>query len=251
MDPLTGALITGGANLIGSLFSSDTSAQNTQANIAAQQQMQAQTQSFNAGQAQIARDYNTQMSSTAYQRSSADMKAAGLNPSMMFGSGGPASVPSSPSASVSSPNMALSQRTSPLGNLGDAVKNSVSTAVNMKTMDELTAKIAQLQADKGVREAEKAFTEGPRTGLTQAETALTAARQKTEEQMPRLRSVEADIKQLEKPEAEVKASSARAVQALPRVVTDTASQGSWLGDKASSLISGARHIVNMFKPWSW
>jgi len=112
------SLIAGGASLLGSIFSSDTSAQNTQANIAAQEQMQQQTQSFNAGQAQMNRDFQQQMSGTAYQRSVADMQKAGLNPAMMFGSGGPASVPGGSSASVGTPNMALSQKGSALGGIG-------------------------------------------------------------------------------------------------------------------------------------
>lgn len=63
------------------------------------QQQQASAMNFDAQQAQIARDYNTTMSNTAYQRSVADMKAAGLNPILGVASGG-ASSPPSPSPSV-------------------------------------------------------------------------------------------------------------------------------------------------------
>lgn len=42
---------------------------------------------FNAEQAQIQRDWQEHMASTAYQRSAADMKAAGLNPAVIFGGG--------------------------------------------------------------------------------------------------------------------------------------------------------------------
>lgn len=46
-----------------------------------------------------AQAYNTEMSNTAYQRSAADMKAAGLNPMMMYGGMGAPSAPQSSAAS--------------------------------------------------------------------------------------------------------------------------------------------------------
>lgn len=57
---------------------------------------------FNAQQAQINRDYQERLSNTAYQRGVADMKAAGLNPYMVYSSGGSsASTPSGSSAYTS------------------------------------------------------------------------------------------------------------------------------------------------------
>ena len=58
---------------------------------------------FNAQEAQKQRDYETQMANTSYQRAAEDIKAAGLNPSMLLGAGGtPAPTPTASSASAGS-----------------------------------------------------------------------------------------------------------------------------------------------------
>lgn len=166
MDPMVAGLMTGGASLLGSWFSSDTSAKNTQAQIAAQEGMQAQTEQFNAQQSQLNRDFQAQMSNTAYQRASQDMQKAGLNPMMMFGSGGAASSPSGGSASVGTPSVPMPQTTSPLAGIGDAVGKVFSTAGAVQGLTKQQADIDLTRAEKHLRDEQSLKTnlEGIATG---------------------------------------------------------------------------------------
>lgn len=87
MDPL----LVGLGSLGGSLVTGAWNAYNASA-----------TNEFNAQQAQLNRDFQERMSSTAYQRGMADMRAAGLNPILAYQKGG-ASAPSGSSASGVNP----------------------------------------------------------------------------------------------------------------------------------------------------
>lgn len=180
MLPLIPSLITGGASLLGSMFSSDQSAKNTQMQIQGQQAMQKESEQFNADQAQITRDYQTSMSNTAYQRASKDMTSAGLNPMMMFGSGSAASSPSGATASISTPTMPYPQTKSALGSLGDAAAKAVSTAVEMKSFERMTQEIANLKATQALTGAQ-AITEAQRPGLVSAQEKATIAQKEKSE----------------------------------------------------------------------
>lgn len=54
---------------------------------------------FSAEQAQLTRDWQERLSNTAYSRAVSDMRNAGLNPALMFGSATASSTPSGATAS--------------------------------------------------------------------------------------------------------------------------------------------------------
>lgn len=85
---------------------------------------------FQAEQAQIQRDYETQMSNTAVQRQAEDMEKAGVNTAMAFSSGASgASTPSGASAHGSSAGTASA------GNTVGAVVNGAANMVKALNYD--------------------------------------------------------------------------------------------------------------------
>lgn len=108
-------------------------------------------QSFNAKEAQKNRDWQTEMSNTAYQRAATDLEAAGLNRIIALGS--PASTPSGATASIEAPK---------LGATGIA-------AASAKAQIEQTNQQAKLTKAMEKTEVQKEKTEEQKARLTKAE----------------------------------------------------------------------------------
>lgn len=91
---------------------------------------QRRQQEYNSAEAQKQRDFEERMSNTSYQRAIEDIKNAGLNPSMLYASGGQgASTPNAASASSG-----IQNSTNLVGQAGQLI-NAVT---NAKSMEKIT-----------------------------------------------------------------------------------------------------------------
>lgn len=121
-------------------------------------------------------DFQREMSSTSYQRGTADMKAAGLNPMLGYAQGG-ASTPGGASASMES-------------DLGEGANSAMSAAMTITQMKSALAGIERTNAETDVAESQagllnaqkltelnrpenvRASTESLRTGRDKSEAEL-------------------------------------------------------------------------------
>ena len=176
---------------------------------------QQETNKMQAQMQQQQMQFQERMSNTAYQRASADMQAAGLNPMMMFGHGGAASSPQGSGAT-------------PLVKSGldaDAVQKAISSAVSVAATD---AQVKNLEAETAKKRAET-ITELQRPGLVDADVALRRSQERVSGQ-------EEKIKQQIVPIVRNEALTAKNQEAINATARRLLDQFSFGGKKSSDTL---------------
>lgn len=123
MDPLTGALVMGGGALLGNVGGALVGANQSSIN------------------ARENRDWQERMANSAYQRSVTDMRAAGLNPGLMFGSGGAADTPSGAVAMAPDLSQAGTAFSSSASSFLDTAQRLAQLDATIKNTDANTKKV--------------------------------------------------------------------------------------------------------------
>ena len=154
IDSFTGGL---GGSILGLGTSAVSNAQSAKAAKKANEFSAAQSllsRNFNAGQAQLDRDYQERMSNTSYQRAVGDLRAAGMNPMLSVMHAG-ASTPSGANASSTPAKGTMAQT------FGAAQNN----AMNTKQMEVADSQIALNNAGAAKAHAEANSLPSYRTAL--------------------------------------------------------------------------------------
>lgn len=165
-----GAIIGAGISAAGSLAGG-------MINSAGQAAANQSNQQFNSQQAQYQREWEQNMSSTAYRRGMEDMKAAGLNPILAYSQGG-ASTPSGASASSNVEN-AMEGVGQGVASAGQIARNAadlkqvMETTNTTETQGQLNKATAALQAASTVLRAQETATSAAQMNKANAEAALT------------------------------------------------------------------------------
>lgn len=208
MDPTTLGALGGFLGPLGSGIASAFGASAAAStNADEQEKTNQEMMGFNAQQAQLNRDFQTEMSNTAYQRAMGDMRAAGLNPMLAYQQGGA----STPSGSTASANLtAPAPGVNIAAPIGKGLETGISSAMEVaKTMKDLDVKDSVIAMNNAAAQVKREQIPGTISSASEAKSSA------------QISGLQAQLAQMQQP--------AKALQA------DTAQKQAWLDNKTAYL----------------
>jgi hypothetical protein len=141
LSGLGSSIVGAGASIFGDLMSQS----GQQDTNAMQMQIMQQQNAFNAQQAQINRDWETDLSNTQMQRRVTDLRAAGLNPLLAIGQGGASSPMMGPASAAQSAN--VQNPSGSFGQLGQQATSALQLGQQAAQVSLLNAQARSTNAD--------------------------------------------------------------------------------------------------------